>query len=330
MPLDLSSRLVVGVASSALFDISEACAVFDDQGEEPYRDHQRAALGQPHPKGVAFAFIERLLALNALGCDLGRDLGADDEPLVEVVLLSRNAPDTGLRAMRSIEAYGLPITRAAFLSGGAPHRYLSAYDCELFLSANEADVRAAIAAGAPAGLVLAPGPAVPADAPGANDAELRIAFDFDGVLVDDTTEKIYAEHGVDAFRAHEDARRDQPLTPGPLKPFLDRIAALQARDRDRPEAERRLRTALVTARAAPAHERAVATLESWGVRLDEAFFLGGVEKTAVLSAFRPHVFFDDQRVHLDRAAGAAPAVHIPFGVRNMAPPPTATGARASG
>lgn len=321
MPLDLSSRLVVGVASSALFDISEACAVFDDQGEEPYRDHQRAALGQPHPKGLAFAFIERLLALNALG--------PADEPLVEVVLLSRNAPDTGLRAMRSIEAYGLPITRAAFLSGGAPHRYLSAYDCELFLSANEADVRAAIAAGAPAGLVLHPGPAAAPGAPSeANDAELRIAFDFDGVLVDDTTEKIYAAHGVDAFRAHEDARRDQPLSPGPLKPFLDRIAALQARDRDRPEAERRIRTALVTARAAPAHERAVATLESWGVRLDEAFFLGGVEKTAVLSAFRPHIFFDDQRVHLDRAAGAAPAVHIPFGVRNSTPAPPG-GARAS-
>ena len=152
----------------------------------------------------------------------------------------------------------------------------------------------------------------------ADDGALRVAFDFDGVLVDDATERIYKEQGLEAFRAHEAERRAAPLNPGPLKPLLDRLAAIQSIERALGEdAPARLRTALVTARGAPAHERVATTLSHWGLSLDEAFFLGGVEKTAVLAAFRPHIFFDDQRVHLDRALGAAPAVHIPFGVANL-------------
>lgn len=312
MSLDLSARLVVGVASSALFDLSVSHAIFEEEGLEAFRAHQRELLDDPFPPGVAFAFVERLLALNAL---------RPDDPLVEVVLLSRNDAETGRRAFRAIEHYGLAIERAAFLQGESPRDYLPAFDCELFLSANEADVRAAIAAGQPAGYVIGPGAAAAdapdePDEPDADDGALRVAFDFDGVLADDGSEAIYASQGIDAFRAHETARQAEPLAAGPLKPLLDRLAAIQKLERGVAAGSRRLKIALVTARGAPAHERVISTLESWGVALDQVFFLGGVEKTEILRRLRPHIYFDDQRVHLDRAALIAPSVHIPFGVKN--------------
>ncbi len=302
MAFNLTDRLVVGVASSALFDLTEADEVFRVKGPEAYRAHQRARLDQTLAPGVAFPFVRRLLGLNAV---------RPADPPVEVVLLSRNDPDTGQRAMRSAEAHGLSITRAAFLSGGDPHPFLPAFDCELFLTAHEPHVRAAVEAGRPAGLVLSG--ALAEETP---DDALRVAFDFDGVLADDASEAIYAKDGVQAFRAHEAAHRDTPLSPGPLKPFLERLAAIQALERAEDDYAARLSLSLVTARGAPAHERVVTTLESWGARLDQVFFLGGVEKTAVLKTLRPHVFFDDQRAHLDRSAAHVPSVHIPFGVKN--------------
>lgn len=314
MPFDLTQRLVVGVASSALFDLSESDAVFRAEGLEAFRAHQRSRLDAPFPPGPAFPFVQRLLGLNAV---------RPDDPPVEVVLLSRNDAETGRRAFRAIAHYALAIERAAFLQGGAPHEFGPAFACELFLSANAQDVRDAVAAGQPAGHV-APGAAQTAwaldraDAPG-EDVELRIAFDFDGVLADDAAERIFGEKGLAEFRDHETAKRDDPHRPGPLFPLLRRVAAIQALE-SAAATERgyvpRLRTALVTARGAPAHERVVSSMEAWGVRLDQSFFLGGVEKTEVLKTLRPHVFFDDQKTHLDRAAAFVPAVHVPFGVRN--------------
>ncbi|MEL6979210.1 MAG: 5'-nucleotidase [Pseudomonadota bacterium] len=307
MPVDLTQRLVVGVASSALFDLGASDAVFREEGVEAFRRHQRERLEEPFPPGPALPFIRRVLGLNAV---------RPEDPLVEVVFLSRNDAETGRRALRSCAHYGLPIARAAFTQGESPHDYGPAFACELFLSANAGDVRAAIAAGQPAGHV-APGAALADDQ---DDPELRIAFDFDGVLADDASERVFAEHGLEGFRAHEAARQDEPHRPGPLYPLLRRVAAIQAIETTAAAARGyapRLKTALVTARGAPANERVVSTLLEWGVRLDKSFFMNGAEKTSVLRTLRPHVFFDDQKAHVDRAAAYSPAVHVPFGVKNL-------------
>lgn len=309
MAFDLTTRLVVGVASSALFDLSQSDAVFRAEGMEAFRAHQHAKLDDPLPPGVAFPFIRRLLGLNA---------ARPEDPPVEVVLLSRNDAETGKRAFRSIAHYDLAIERAAFLSGQAPHRYIEPFSCELFLSANMDDVRAAIAAGEAAGHVSGNAAAPGWDDP--NDSELRIAFDFDGVLVNDDAERMFQQGGLDGFRDHENARASEPHQPGPLQRFLLRIATIQqletAAANERSYAPR-LKTALVTARGAPSHERVLTTLASWGVRIDQSFFLGGVEKTAVLGELKPHIFFDDQRRHIERLGAATPAVHVPFGVANL-------------
>lgn len=307
MPFDLSTRLVVGVASSALFDLTDADAVFRAEGLEAFRAHQRANLDNPFPRGVAYPFVRRLLGLNAV---------RPEDPPVEVVLLSRNDAETGKRAFRSIAHYGLPIERAAFLSGHAPHRYIEPFSCELFLSANAEDVRAAIDAGEAAGHVS--GVEAEQDWDDPDDPALRIAFDFDGVLVDDQSERMFQEGGLDAFRSHEYERVAEPHEAGPLHRFLLRLAVIQALEA---EASKdgyapRLKIAIVTARGAPSHERVLTTLASWGVRVDQSFFLGGVEKTAVLSELKPHIFFDDQLTHIERVGAAAPAVHVPFGVTN--------------
>lgn len=309
MPFDLKERLVVGVASSALFDLADSDEVFQNEGLTVFRAHQRARLDETLRPGVAFPFVRRLLGLNA---------ARPEDPLVEVVLLSRNDAETGLRAFRSIEAHGLAIERAAFVSGDAPHRFIGAFSCELFLSANAADVRAAISAGQPAGHVS--GAAAKMDLWDSDeDPELRVAFDFDGVLADDASERAFQEGGLDAFRILETGKAAEPHEAGPLQRLLMRLSAIQKVE-NAAAAERgyapRLKTAIVTARGAPAHERVVTTLEAWGVRVDQFFLLGGVEKTAVLAEMKPHIFFDDQRRHIERAGDAAPAVHVPFGVAN--------------
>lgn len=310
MALDLSKRLVAGVATSALFDLRESDAIFRSEGAEAYRAHQRAELDAPPPPGAAFPFIKRLLGLNAV---------RPGDPLVEAVILSKNDAETGRRAFRAIAHYGLPIERAAFLQGGEAHRFAPAFECELFLSGEPTDVRAALAAGQPAGLVKVGPPGGGPDADDPDDPELRVAFDFDGVLADDASERIFKEQGLEAFRQSEHRAREEPHAEGPLAPLLRRLSEIQALERAA-EAERgyapRLKTAVVTARGAPAHERVAASLAAWGLQVDQTFFLGGVEKTAVLQALRPHIFFDDQRVHLERAEAHVPCVHIPFGVAN--------------
>ncbi len=311
MPYPIEQKLVIAVASSALFDLTESDRVYRDRGVEEYRRFQRENENVVLPRGVAFPLIRRILRLN--------DGLPEAEGPVEVVLLSRNDPDTGLRVFNSIEHYGLAISRAAFVSGQNPHRYMLPFNASLFLSKDANDVMAAVKRGLPAGRVF---PTEFADRE--DDAELRIAFDFDGVVADDAAEAVFRNGGLAAFQEAEVRLAAQPHKGGPLERFFREIARLQARERQRhredPAHAPRLRTAIVTARNAPAHKRVVTTLRQWGIEVDESFFLGGIEKRRVLEEFKPHIFFDDQIQHIEGAAGATPCVHIPFGVTNEPTP----------
>ena len=306
--LVLERALVVGVASSALFDLDASDAVFRRDGEQKYREYQRDHLGDALAPGVAFPFIRRLLALNDL---------SGDERLVEVVVLSRNDPETGLRVMRSVEHHGLDITRAIFMQGRSPYRFMEPLRMSLFLSANEADVREAIRMGFAAGRVV--GRAVDDD----GGTDLRIAFDFDGVLADDSAEQFYQKRSLEEYQENESALADVPLPKGPLAAFLEKINHIQGiedakHDADPGGYKRRVRVAVVTARSAPAHERAITSIHQWGLRVNDAFFLGGIDKGPVLGVLQPHIFFDDQHRHVDTASRSTPSVHIPFGELNEA------------
>jgi hypothetical protein len=312
--LDLERALVVGVASSALFDLEASDAVFRQDGEQKYREYQRDHLDDALGPGVAFPFIRRLLALNDL---------SGDERLVEVVVLSRNDPETGLRVMRSVERHGLDITRAIFMQGRSPYRFMEPLRMSLFLSANGADVREAIRMGFAAGRVVgrAADDGHAADDDGGTD--LRIAFDFDGVLADDSAEQFYQKRSLEEYQENESALADVPLPKGPLAAFLEKINRIQRiedakHDADPGGYERRVRVAVVTARSAPAHERPINSIHQWGLRVNDAFFLGGIDKGPVLRVLQPHIFFDDQRRHVDTASRSTPSVHIPFGELNEA------------
>ena len=305
----IEKKLVIAVASSALFDLSDSDSVFRKQGEEKYREYQRTHIDDTFKKGVAFPFIRRFLKLNA----------AFPERLpVDVVLLSRNDPETGLRIFRSIKKYELDISRAAFMGGKSPYSFIPAFNVSLFLSANPRDIKKAIEAGYPAGTVM---PSEIEDDP--NDNELRVAFDFDGVLADDASETIFREGGIEAFNAHEIKHSEIPHGPGILSDLFKKLSFMQKlelkKEQEEKDYERIIKTAIVTARAAPTHERVVTTLREWGVSADYTFFLGGMEKHRVLETLKPHIFFDDQRSHLKSSAGKVPMVHIPFGIANNDP-----------
>lgn len=307
MPYPIEQKLVVAVSSGALFNLAESDRVFRELGLERYRQYQRERQEDVLAPGVAFPFVRRLLALNA----------HDPDQPIEVILLSRNDPDTGLRVFRSIEHHQLGISRAAFLNGRSPHRYIRAYNASLFLSSSRDDVREAIMKGYPAGLVL---DSKYVDDP--DDVGLRVAFDFDGVLADDESERVYQEtRDLGQYHSAEKAKAAVPLNAGPLQELLQKIARLQERERERaaadPAYQPLIRTAIITARNAPAHERLVTTLRQWGITVDETFFLGGMDKLRILSVFKPHIFFDDQMVHLDTASGIVPSVHVPFGIANL-------------
>jgi 5'-nucleotidase len=311
MAFDIGDKLVIGVSSSALFDLAESHQVYLDRGTDDYRAYQEAHIDAILPRGVAFPFIRRFLAINRC---------FPEQMPVEVVLFSRNSPETGLRVMRSIAHYGLDISRAAFMTGKSPFTYLPAFNTALFLSANEEDVRGAIAAGYPAGLVL-PSKISDEDDDRGGDTELRVAFDFDGVLADDESETIFKANGLGEFHAHETLHMARPHQPGPLAVMFQKLAVMQKMEQAAQDADssyrKIVRIAIITARSAPAHERVVTTLKSWGVSADETFFLGGMEKRRVLSVFKPHIFFDDQLTHLKAAPGGLiPMVHVPFGVAN--------------
>jgi|TARA_B100001057_G_scaffold57995_2_gene51393 5'-nucleotidase len=307
MPYPIEDKLVIAVASSALFDLSESDKVFQEQGAIAYRDYQEEHLDVPLAKGVAFPFVRRFLNINKR---------FPDTSPVEVVLLSRNSSITGKRAFRSIEHHGLDISRAAFLEGKSPYPYIPAFNASLFLSSNEQDVLKAIDYEYPAGTVL-PSQVVDDD----DDGELRIAFDFDGVIADDASERVYKGGELEAFHKHESSKASIPHSPGPLADLFRKLSLLQQLEDEAQKADasyrRILRTAIVTARSAPAHERVITTLEHWGVDANEVFFLGGMKKDRILSILKPHMFFDDQRSHLQSDAGNVPMVHIPFGVANV-------------
>lgn len=312
MPFPIEQKLVIGVASSALFDLSESHQIYLQQGAEAYRSYQEQQREVVLERGVAFSFIRRFLSINKC---------FPQQAPVEVVLFSRNSPETGLRVMHSIAHYGLDISRAAFMNGKSPYAYLPAFNASLFLSANEEDVKSAIAVNYPAGLVL---PSRSAD--DEDDIELRVAFDFDGVLADDESETVFKRNNdLDEFHAHETLHVARPHQPGPLAEMFRKLAMLQQlekdAERDDPGYRRIVRIAIITARSAPSHERVVTTLKSWGVSADETFFLGGMDKGRVLSVFKPHIFFDDQLTHLRAGPGGTiPMVHVPFGIANRRPP----------
>ncbi|MDA3832206.1 MAG: 5'-nucleotidase [Spirochaetales bacterium] len=308
MPYDIIDKLVIGVASSALFDLKDSDRVFREEGEQSYRAFQREHEQDILPRGVAFPFMRRLLGLNNSFPDL--------HP-IEVILFSRNDPDTGQRVFNSIKSYGLDITRGVFLSGSAPYTYLNAFQTALFLSANREDVIGAIECGCAAGMVLSSS-VFEADE---DQSELRVAFDFDGVIADDSAEVVYQKDmSLDAFQKSESEKALNPHNPGPLGEFFVKLSQLQQLERRRKDADplyrKQIRTAIITARNAPAHQRVVTTLRAWNVMADETFFMGGIEKKRVLDIFRPHIFFDDQLTHLEPSAQFIPSVHIPFGQIN--------------
>lgn len=289
--------LVIAISSRALFDLAESHKVYEEQGLEAYQEYQIAHEDEPLQKGDAFSLVQKLLKLNEQ---------LDDAP-VQVILLSRNSADTGLRIFNSIEHYGLDITRAAFCGGDSPYRYISAFNSHLFLSTDGADVRQALELGVAAATIL------PSKKPAAERDTLKIAFDGDAVLFSDESEKIYKNNGLDAFTKNEREAANEPLSGGPFKPFL---ASLQQLQRALPLGESPIRTCLVTARAAPAHERVVRTLRAWNIRIDESLFLGGLDKGQFLQAFDADVFFDDQEGHCESARNHVATGHVPHGVAN--------------
>jgi len=306
VPYPIERKLVIAVSSSALFNLSESDRVFLEQGPKAYREYQKEHIDIVLEKGVAFPFVRRFLNIN--------ERFKKENP-VEVVLLSRNSAITGKRVFRSIAHYGLDISRAAFMDGKSPYAYIPAFNASLFLSANEKDVLKAIDYGYPAGTVL---PTKVID--DLADDELRIAFDFDGVIADDESEAIYQDKDLEGFYKYESEKSHIPHNPGPLADLFKKLSFMQkledrAQEEDR-EYKRIIRTAIVTARNSPAHERVITTLEEWGVSANETFFLGGMKKDRILTVLKPHIFFDDQKSHLESEGGDIPMVHIPFGIAN--------------
>lgn len=290
-------KLVVAISSRALFDLEESHRVFVEQGLEAYSHYQIQHEDDLLSPGVAFPLVKKLLRLNK----------SEQPKRVEVILLSHNSADTGLRIFNSIQHFGLGIERAAFTNGAAPWRYVEPFSADLFLSAEPADVVQVLDAGYAAAAI------VPSPAQADEREELRIAFDGDAVLFSDEAERVYQEQGLAAFARSEQAQARQPLSGGPFKQFL---AALQQIQADYAPDKSPIRTALVTARSAPAHERVIRTLRAWNIRIDEALFLGGLPKGAFLKTFGADIFFDDQKGHVEAAASYVATGHVPHGVVN--------------
>ena len=294
-----SEKLVIAISSRALFDLIESHQVYEGEGVEAYCKYQTAHEDEPLSPGVAFDLVKKLLALNN---------NEKSNQKVEVILLSRNSADTGLRVFNSINHHGLSITRAAFTSGASTHPYVSAFGAHLFLSADANDVRAALEAGDAAATIL------PSAKKDNQSDQVRIAFDGDSVLFSDEAERIYQEQGLGAFEKNEIEAAKTPLSAGPFKKFLMMLNRIQT---EYPPDKSPIRTALVTARGAPAHERAIRTLREWNIRVDEAFFLGGLPKGEFLDAFGADIFFDDQHGHCDSARKFVATGHVPSGVKNQ-------------
>ncbi len=299
MAATLENKLVVAISSRALFNFEEENRVFEQDKDQAYAQLQLQRLDIPAPPGVAFSLVRKLLAFNS---------GTVQK--VEVVLLSRNDPVSGMRVFRSCKAHGLhSIQRGVFTQGRDPFRYLKPLGAHLFLSANATDVQQALQLGFPAARVLTES----AQAQDSHPDEVRIAFDGDAVLFSDEAERVFQAQGLDAFQRHEIEHATRPLPDGPFKPLL---AALHRLQQDT-QSQMRIRTALVTARSAPAHERAIRTLMDWSIGVDETMFLGGLAKGEFLREFEPDFFFDDQTGHVTSAAAHVPAGHVSSGISNL-------------
>ncbi len=298
MSFTLAGKLVVAISSRALFDFEEENRLFESTDDSAYMKLQLERLSLPAKSGVAFPLVQKLLKFNQ-----------DGESRVEVVILSRNDPVSGLRVFRSAEHAGLKLERGVFTRGRPPYHYLRSLQANLFLSANEDDVRETLLAGFPAAMVYPQSVKLAESHPN----EIRIAFDGDAVLFSDEAEQIFQTKGLDAFVAHESSKAQIPLPPGPFKPLLESLHQLQNSAKN---SSMRIRTALVTARSAPAHERAIRTLMSWGIEVDEAMFLGGLTKKDFLKEFEPDFFFDDQTGHCETASEVTPTGRVVSGITN--------------
>jgi 5'-nucleotidase len=308
MPLDLNKTLVVAISATALFDLSEADTMFQqayekdpDHAIDIYRAYMLEHEDTPLEKGTGFAIVEALLGLN-------RFQKKGELPLVEVVVMSRNSPETGLRVLNSIRHFKLPISRSAFTAGESPVSYLRAFSVDLFLTTSGKDAQQVIDSEECATAILS---TLPKNAPALPTDQVRIAFDGDAVLFDEESELVYKEKGLQAFHENEDNQQNTPLEFGPYAMFLHKLSQLQERLPMKVEYSP-VRIAIVTARNSPAEMRVIKTLRHWGVYVDEAFFLGGVEKASVLEAFNPHIFFDDQDVHLQTASEVVPSGKVPY------------------
>lgn len=317
MACNMNKKMVVGVSSRALFDLTVENEIFEKQGLEAYCRYQVEHEQEVLKPGPGFQLIKSLLRLNEC---------VGDRNLIEVIIMSHNSPDTSLRVFNTIAYYGLPITRSVLVSGASLAPYLAAFGTDLFLSACEEDVQSAIDSGIAAGIICTGGMqgfGEQEEQPGKRDCriipmplvspltagQIRIAFDGDAVLFTDESELIFQEKGLNAFEENEKAHAGEPLAEGPFANFLKKLSDLQ---RELGTENCPIRTALVTSRSAPAHERVIRTMRAWNVRVDEAFFLGGLEKKEFLKAFGAQIFFDDQSVHTQSAAQAVPAARVPY------------------
>ena len=298
MPYDLLKPLVIGISSRALFDLEEENKIFEDKGLDEYRNYQIENEQKILQPGAGFELIKAFLKLNEFEKSIR---------LVEVIIMSRNSPDTSLRIFNSVEKYGLDITRAVLSGGASVSPYLQPFHTDLFLSADMSDVQKAINSGVAAGTLLTN--SIHPEKKKTVD-QIRIAFDGDAVLFGAEAERIYQHAGIEAFQEHERRYANEPLPKGPFANFLTTLSYIQSMFSGNDKAP--IRTALVTSRNAPAHERAVKTLRAWKVRIDEAFFLGGVSKKEVLDSFGAHIFFDDQRTHTDPASEVVPSAVVPY------------------
>ncbi len=310
MPYPIEKKFVVAVSSTVLFDLSYEHSLYVEKGLEVFRQYQHEHRHDLPKPGTGFPFIRRLLMLNRM---------YPEEHPVEVVILSRYHADDGMRVMDAVREHGLDITRAFFMAGRKPYPFMESVNASLYLSTNAEQVKEAVDLGYPAGYVL-PCEAVDDE----EDDQLRIAFDFDGVLVDDEAERVYKKsNDLEQFRQYELENRDRPLKAGPLMPLMQQISYFQKMDIQRaqkdPAHRRLLRISIVTARGAPAHERLNNTLSALDIEADEVFLMGGIEKKRVLDILKPHLFFDDQLVHLENVSKNTPSVHVPFGIANKVP-----------
>jgi 5'-nucleotidase len=294
MAQDLSEYLVIGISSRALFDLEMENDIFDKQGVQPYEKYQVEHEDEILRPGPGYPLVQAILRLNST---------IKEKRKAEVVIISRAGPSVALRIMNSIKHHRLDITRAAFCKGTSVSRYLDAYSVTLFLSRHNEDVRTALNSKIAAGLLYAN----PQSYSETLD-EIRIAFDADAVVFSDESERVYKREGLEAFLAHEEKNARKPLPEGPFAKLLKALSFLQSTP---DKTTIGIRTALITARNSPAHERVIRTLRSWKVEVDEMFFMGGVSKKKIVKAFNPHIFFDDQPVHCGPAAEVAPTAIVP-------------------